>query len=463
MRKLVAPGRPGWALAVATAAVLSLVPEAGAAPLSLQDCVRLALQNNLAVEQAAGEVRAADADVMGARAAFLPTLSLSARATRREGAGGDIGELQSTGGLSDSVNVDSLLAAQGEPPEEVRYSVNASASLLLFDGFGNVSNYQQASRARTAARSRSLDARQGVVYETERRFLEVLKTSELLDVQREAANLSEEQLKKTRAMKELGAATQADVYKGEVDFANNRLEILRAERNLAVARASLATYLGLDPGGPLELQPGDLSLETSVDQQTAVQRALELNPELRASRASLEAREAGVTVAKSDRWPSVSAFYGANYFDDDLVLRDLVRDEPITRSYGLSMNFQVFDGLVTKSRIRRAQSDLLTARRTTESAERDVRFAVRQAWLDLEIAREAISVSEEAVRSSEEDLRLAQERYKIGEGTILDVIDAQVNLTRSRSNLVNATYDRRLAVSALHDAIGDIPVPDVTE
>jgi outer membrane protein TolC len=461
MRQLVAPVRPGWALAAAAAALVSLPSPAGAAPLSLPDCVRLALQNNLAVEQAQGNVRAADADVLGARAAFLPTLRLSGSAARREGAGGDIGELTRTAGADSTVNVDSLIAAQGEPPEEVRYSVDASANLLLFDGFGNVATYRQASRSRNAARSRSLDARQGVVFETERRFFEVLKTSELLDVQQEAANLSEEQLKKTRAMKELGAATQADVYKGEVDFANNRLEVLRAERNQAVARASLATYLGLDPGAGIELQAGDVQLETDVDQQAAVQRALELNPELEASRASAEALEAGVTAAKSGRWPSLSAFYGANYFDDDLVLRDLVRDEPITRSYGLSMSFQIFDGLVTKSRIRRAQSDLLTARRSAESAELDVRFAVRQAWLDLEIAREAILVSEEAVRSSEEDLRLAQERYKIGEGTILDVIDAQVNLTRSRSSLVNATYDRRLAVSALHDAIGDIPVPSV--
>ncbi|MGQ0721688.1 MAG: TolC family protein, partial [Candidatus Eiseniibacteriota bacterium] len=128
-------------------------------------------------------------------------------------------------------------------------------------------------------------------------------------------------------------------------------------------------------------------------------------------------------------------------------------------AYGLSLDFTLFDGFLTKSRIRRAQSDQLISERSVESTERDVIFAVRQAWLDLEIAREAIRVSEEAVQSSEEDLRLAQERFKIGEGTILDVIDAQVNLTRSRSNLVNATYDRRLAVTALRDAVGDVELP----
>jgi outer membrane protein TolC len=88
---------------------------------------------------------------------------------------------------------------------------------------------------------------------------------------------------------------------------------------------------------------------------------------------------------------------------------------------------------------------------------------VRTAWLDLEIARRQIDVAQEGVRSSEEDQRLAEERYRLGEGTILDVIDAQVNLTRSRTDLENARYDARLALSALKSAVGDQVVPGSTE
>lgn len=444
MRQLVAPALPGWALAAAVGALVSFSTPAIAAPLSLDECVRLALRNALAVEQARGDVRGASADVTGARSAFLPSISASGRYTRPE---------------------NSVPYLRGETQELVYFdqlwSYSANANLLLFDGWGNVSSYQSASRRRAAAEDRYLDTRQGVVYQTEQRFFEVRKSEALRDVQQDAVRLSEEQLKKTTAMKELGAATQADVYKAQVDHANNRLEALRAERNLQVAQASLATYLGLDASQTLELAEEPLDLDADVaGLDAALGRAVEVNPQLQATKASELAGEAGVAAAKADRWPSLSAWYNAGY---SFGKPDEFNDENIDLSYGLSMSFTIFDGLLTKSRIRRAQSDLLTARRTSESAERDILFAVRQAWLDLEIARETISVSEEAVRSSEEDLRLAQERYKIGEGTILDVIDAQVNLTRSRSNLVNATYDRRLAVSALHDAIGDIPVPAPAE
>jgi outer membrane protein TolC len=166
-----------------------------------------------------------------------------------------------------------------------------------------------------------------------------------------------------------------------------------------------------------------------------------------------------VAAAKSDRYPSLSLFGTANFNDSELQ----INDENSVWQYGLSLNFTVFDGLLTKSNIRRAEAQQLFSRRSVEVTRRQVLLAVRESYLDLEIARESIAVAEEAVRSSQEDLRFAQERYKIGEGTILDVIDAQVNLTRSRTDLVNATYDRRLAVSGLRNAIGDIPVPEIVE
>jgi outer membrane protein TolC len=87
-------------------------------------------------------------------------------------------------------------------------------------------------------------------------------------------------------------------------------------------------------------------------------------------------------------------------------------------------------------------------------------LGVQEAVLDSELARQSVDVAREAVKSSEEDLRLAEERYKVGEGTILEVIDAQVNLTRSKTNLVNAAADHRLSVSRLRNAVGDMPVPE---
>ncbi len=417
---------------------LVLASPAAAEPLSLEECTRIALTRNLSAEQARGDLRAADAGVMQSRSAFLPRITAGGSWTKPE------------------EKIEVFQGGEFRFYDET-WSARASGSLTLFDGLGNWFNYASARDARSSARSRYTRARQDVVTETERLFFEVRRQEALSEVQAKAVELSTEQLKKTQAMKDLGAATQADVLKAEVDDSNNQLAQLRTQRDLEIAKATLSTYLGLDPRETLELSPEEPVLGEAMAVDAAIEQALSANASLAAARSNLSATRASVRAAKSERFPSLSLNASTNYFNFELEDFD---DEHIEWQYGLSLDFTVFDGFLTKGSIRRAEADLLKARRAAESEERDVILAVRQAWLDLEIARRSIEVGERAVRSSEEDLRLAQERYRLGEGTILDVIDAQVNLTRSRTDLVSARFDARIAQSALRSAVGNLDVPE---
>jgi outer membrane protein TolC len=421
--------------------VVAACGSSSGATLSLEECVSSALLHNVAVAERVQSLQFSEANVMRARSVFFPSASFRGNWTKAE----EPRPFEQGGGLIFS---------------DEAWSGGASASLTVFDGWGNVSAYQEASRARSSARDTYRDARQEVVYQTELRFFEVLKQQALLDVQREALRLSEEQLKKTRAMKDLGAATLADVYKAQVDHSNNRLAELRTGRDLAVGKAALAEYIGRDPREDFEVEPRGVDEVEDLSLQSASGQALEINSELAAAKSALESSKAGVTAAKSARYPSLDLFYDVSYFNFELKDFD---DQHVEYQYGVSLNFNIFDGFLTKSNIRRAQAAKLFGERNVEVTERKVLLDVQEAYLDLEIAKESIAVAEEAVQSSEEDLRLAQERYKIGEGTILDVIDAQVNLTRSRTELVNATYDRRLASSALRNAMGSIALPEIQD
>ncbi len=426
---------------------LSIVaPAAGVEPLTVEECVQLSLRNNFEMARAGGALASAGADVTGARSRFLPQLSLGGSWTKAEQEpffNADIGVLTI-------------------PPDEF-WSGNASANQLLFDGLGSIATYNAAKDRKVASEQDFRKASQDVVFETERLAFDLLKKQALLSVQEEALNLSEEQLKKTRAMKDLGASTQADVFKAEVDHSNNRLLLLRAQRDVEVARATLASYLGLDPREPLEVinegQPEAAAAEAEL--QHAAERALERHPTLLSARSVAEADRQSVRAAKSDRYPALSLF--GNYSYSDVFALDPPEDRNTTWNYGARLSYSLFDGLLTKANIRRAESSLVTTQSLLESAERDVLLGVQQATLEFDVTKESIAVAEEAVRSSEEDLRLAEERYKVGEGTILEVIDARVNLTRAKTDRVNALHDHRLALAALRNAIGDAPTPEIPE
>ena len=74
--------------------------------------------------------------------------------------------------------------------------------------------------------------------------------------------------------------------------------------------------------------------------------------------------------------------------------------------------------------------------------------------MDLNAAKEIIKAREEEVASAQEDLKLAEERYRVGAGTALELIDAQVNYTSAQSNHVQALYDYKLALAQIDKAIG---------
>ena len=89
---------------------------------------------------------------------------------------------------------------------------------------------------------------------------------------------------------------------------------------------------------------------------------------------------------------------GAQVADGPVELSGLDPSQNSAWSYRASINLTVFDGLLTKSNIRRAEANLLSSRRELESTRRDVLFGVRQAYLDLEIARQSIEVDLTAAR-----------------------------------------------------------------
>ena len=63
-------------------------------------------------------------------------------------------------------------------------------------------------------------------------------------------------------------------------------------------------------------------------------------------------------------------------------------------------------------------------------------------------------MNESVVESSKEDLKLVTKRYALGSATILEVLDAQVSLTRSNSSLINVIYDARIKEFSLDALIG---------
>ncbi len=127
---------------------------------------------------------------------------------------------------------------------------------------------------------------------------------------------------------------------------------------------------------------------------------------------------------------------------------------------GVALSLPLFDGLRNRALVNKAKVERRRAEVTVDRLAKRVRREVRQAWYDVQEARGRVEAQAGIRREAEENAQLAASRYGIGFGTQLEVLDAQVVLTSSRSELALAHFDLARAILNLEQAVGVSPFVD---
>ncbi|MDQ7052995.1 MAG: TolC family protein [candidate division KSB1 bacterium] len=112
---------------------------------------------------------------------------------------------------------------------------------------------KSAAAARDATRYSFEDTRQNTIYQVHLRYYQLLKDLRLLEVFREAVRSSEEQLKRTQSMYEIGSVAQADVYRAQTTLGQDRINLLQQEFKVQNSRTALNVILGREADAPLEI------------------------------------------------------------------------------------------------------------------------------------------------------------------------------------------------------------------
>jgi outer membrane protein len=120
----------------------------------------------------------------------------------------------------------------------------------------------------------------------------------------------------------------------------------------------------------------------------------------------------------------------------------------------------VFNGHLTRRQQEEAESRVAAAEFALENRRRQIRLLVAQADQSIQDAVERLAAREKERDAFVENLRLATGRYEAGAGDIIEMIDAQVQLTTAETNVVERRFDRATAFAALYRALGRLPAAD---
>jgi len=419
---------------------LMLFRSVAADTLSLDQCIDVALKNNLSVKTAQNTYSVSRARVLNAWGNFLPGVSIGAgRSYRWSGYGG----------------TDPFTGRNLGPAGTTFY--NGSLSIgQAYQGLG-LSTYADLKSRQSNSRSAYFalsDSRSALVLLVKENYYSALKAKMLLDVSRDAVKRGEERLRVAQSRFDLGSASMSDVLKAKVQFGNDKLDVIRNSNAYESALTNLAFIMGIDVNREFDIAEESNQGMVSLNFDADLNEALAGNPGYRQAHFDYSAARSDVLSNLGRLLPTLSISVSHSTSVPQFANLTDFKSIDAGYSFNVSMNFNIFNNFFDYASIKSARATAATLRENLRNAGNAVALAVKQAYLDLQQSEEALKVSDESVAAAQEDVNLAREKYNLGAATILEVLDAEVSLKQAQTNRVQAVFDYNLAISGLERAMG---------
>jgi outer membrane protein len=410
--------------------------------LTLQQSIDLALKQSVLIQSAREGVKGAQAQKQEAFTGFLPKFSTSYSYTK----------------LNEEPS--SNIAMPGVPPFTMttgtrdNYTWALEVKQPLFAGGGIVANYEAGRLGAEIAAVDETAVVQDTVQDVKIAYFNILKAERLLDVAKQSVEQLEAHRKMAQDFFNVGLIPRNDLLRAEVELANGRQNLLKAENSLEMAKTKFNTVLRREINTPTEvediltLKPFDKSLNECR------KLALENRPEIKSSTLKVEQSQKMVKLTKSEYFPAVNAVgHYERYGDKPRVDGSPYKDQESWYVMGVA-SWSFWEWGRTKNRVDASRSRENQMAYALDNVKDQVALDVKNAWLTLHEAQKQVAVAQKTIEQAEENYRISRERYREQVGTSTDVLDAQTLQTRAKSDYFNALSDYNMSIARLERAMG---------
>ena len=429
---------------------MGAVPGAASAEtqvLSLDRAIELGLKNDEALRQAGQAVAGAEAQVVQARSNALPQFSLAGQYGRNILRPSFFLPAEFFGGGTGSVKI--------QIGEDNDFSGAASVSQILWAA-GRVSAGLDAAKEYLATfRFRELATSDYVRFSVKEAYFGALLAAEMLRIEEKASAAAAEAARIARLGFEQGVVSKFDLMRAEVELANRKAPLVKAQNDFGQALIVLKRRCGLGAIDEISLSDSLSAVAHPPGLDTVIVAMREGSAEIKALEHGAGVQKQFLRMAKADRYPMLrltgSYAIQTQWSNDWLPPSSLIAKSAAVQ---VGIQIPIFDGLNAKGKIRKAVADLRTAEIELERVLHDKELAVRQSYLSLENALMALDGRTESVQLAEEAHRIALVRLTNGLATPLERLDAELAMTTARAQLAETLFASRMAEAYLELAVG---------
>jgi len=410
--------------------------------LTVDDCVKIALDKNPLQRAVREGVMAAEEFVGESKASYYPDLSANASYSRWE----------RHAFLPNGLGQPGMPSTIG-PTDD--WAAGLRARYTLFDSGERHAQLRVALSRKEAASEEVEAVRQDIglaVHQAYYGHVAALITHSIAD---KNLTRAEDHLRLAKERLEAGAAPQLDVFRAQVEASNAKLSLVKAENLVRISRGNLNTVMGLPVELPVEVAAEqDNSTEPNdADLLPALDRAIHARPEIKGALQRISASRSSVDAARSAFGPKLRAEGQVGRRDTGFFPQD---DDWLV---GILIEQPLFSGFARRHKLDRTKAELSQEEARLEQLLLQVRQEVWNAHSKLNEANDAVRSATVLVDHAQESLRAARERYASGAGTITDLLDSETALFRAEASETEARWDYQVAQASFKRATGNL-VPD---
>jgi len=410
--------------------------------LTKKEAVKLALENNYGILIAKNNQKIAENNASVFNSGYLPKVTASAGAN------------YNTNNSENTLQNGTISKVESAESK----SVNATIGLnyTIFDGFGRSYNYRKLQESQNLSELEAKFIIENSLLQIFTLYYEVARLTEDSGIISESLGISKQRFKRASYAFDYGQTTKLQLLNAEVDVNNDSIQFINIQRLLANSKRDLNLLLGRNISTNFSIET-NTSFNQLFDLQTLLNKAKVNNVDIQKLEKNIQLNKFDIQINKSDLFPTLSfnSSYGFNKSDNDATF---VYANQLSQGLnaGLSLNWNVFDGGTTKTRIENSKIVADNLQIQKQQIDTTIERSIANA---LEIYNNSLfifQVEEKNVLTNQRNFTRTEEQFKLGQITSIEFRQAQINLLNAQSNLNSAKYDAKNAELKLLQLSGEL-------
>jgi outer membrane protein len=342
-------------------------------------------------------------------------------------------------------------------------SMGVQANVTLFNGFQMQNSIKFFKLSMQKSLADLEKAKNDISLNVALGYLDILYNTELLEVAKSQIEVTLLQVERNKKLVEVGNVARGTLLEIQSQAAREKVNVTNAKNALDISYLNLSQLLELDSVGNFQItKPELLSVEENKILESVMQIytvAVSRMPQVKSSELNLEVQKANLAIAKGKYSPSLtmSGLYYSRYSalatdplnpSSKYTYMNQLKDNQY-KQLSLSLNIPIFSKFQTRTTVSNSKIQVSDAEITLVQIKKTLYKEIQQAHADALASFDNYTSRKEAVLSSEEAFKYSQQKFDVGMISAVDYNLAKNNLTKAKSDLIQAKYQFIFKVKVL--------------